>query len=161
MFLSDISRSEFQGKLHTFRGIPCMTIKFSSFFFLFTGPVKQSQIGMSCTSAEPMHLGQQRFILKSCRLELCTSLPAQTKYEFHLCNALKDSRLGQLIVAGFEALTAVVMKSPIFWDIMLCSPLKVNRRFSGKPPDSTLISYSPYSTLKTKAICFSEMSVDF
>jgi hypothetical protein len=30
---------------------------------------------------------------------------------------------------GFEVLTAVVMKSPIFWDITLCSPLKVNRRF--------------------------------
>jgi hypothetical protein len=31
----------------------------------------------------------------------------------------------------FEALTAVVMKSPIFWDITPCSPLKVNRRFGG------------------------------
>jgi hypothetical protein len=29
----------------------------------------------------------------------------------------------------FEVLTAVVMKSSIFWDIMLCSPLKVNGRF--------------------------------
>jgi hypothetical protein len=28
---------------------------------------------------------------------------------------------------GFEVLTAVVMKSPIFWDITPCSPLKVNR----------------------------------
>jgi hypothetical protein len=25
---------------------------------------------------------------------------------------------------GFEVLTAVVMKRSIFWDIMLCSPLK-------------------------------------
>jgi hypothetical protein len=31
--------------------------------------------------------------------------------------------------AGFEVLTAVVMKSSIFWDITMCSPLKVNRRF--------------------------------
>jgi hypothetical protein len=34
---------------------------------------------------------------------------------------------------GFEVLTAVVMKSSIFWDITpcTCSPLKVNRRFGG------------------------------
>jgi hypothetical protein len=32
---------------------------------------------------------------------------------------------------GFEVLTAVVMKSTVFWDITLCSPLKVNRRFGG------------------------------
>jgi hypothetical protein len=32
---------------------------------------------------------------------------------------------------GFEVLTVVVMKGTIFWDIMLCSALKVNRRFGG------------------------------
>jgi hypothetical protein len=32
---------------------------------------------------------------------------------------------------GFEALTAVVMKTYIFWDITPCSPLKVSRRFGG------------------------------
>jgi hypothetical protein len=32
---------------------------------------------------------------------------------------------------GFEVLTAVVMKITIFWDIMLCSPLNVNRHFGG------------------------------
>jgi hypothetical protein len=32
---------------------------------------------------------------------------------------------------GFEAITAVVMKSSIFWDITPCSLLKVNRRFGG------------------------------
>jgi hypothetical protein len=32
---------------------------------------------------------------------------------------------------GFEVLTAVVMKSTIFWDITPCSPLKVNRRLGG------------------------------
>jgi hypothetical protein len=32
---------------------------------------------------------------------------------------------------GFVVLTAVVMKSSIFWDITLCSPLKVNRHFGG------------------------------
>jgi hypothetical protein len=32
---------------------------------------------------------------------------------------------------GVEVFTAVVMKCTIFWDIMPCSPLKVNRRFGG------------------------------
>jgi hypothetical protein len=35
---------------------------------------------------------------------------------------------------GFEVLTAVVMKSTVFWDITPCSPLKVNRRFRGIYP---------------------------
>jgi hypothetical protein len=34
-------------------------------------------------------------------------------------------------VLGFEVLTAVVIKSSIFWDITPCSLLKVNRRFGG------------------------------
>jgi hypothetical protein len=34
-------------------------------------------------------------------------------------------------LAGFEVLTAVVMKSIIFWDITLCSPLSVDWRFGG------------------------------
>jgi hypothetical protein len=32
---------------------------------------------------------------------------------------------------GFEVLTAVVMKSAIFWDITPCTPLSINRRFGG------------------------------
>jgi hypothetical protein len=32
---------------------------------------------------------------------------------------------------AFEVLTAVFMKSSIFWDITPCSPLEVNRRFEG------------------------------
>jgi hypothetical protein len=36
-----------------------------------------------------------------------------------------------MIHVGFEVLTAVVMKSPIFWDITPCSPLQLNRRFEG------------------------------
>jgi hypothetical protein len=32
---------------------------------------------------------------------------------------------------GFEALTAVVMKSSVFWDITQCNPLKINRCFEG------------------------------
>jgi hypothetical protein len=31
-----------------------------------------------------------------------------------------------MATAGFEVLTTVVRNSPIFWDIMPCSPLKVN-----------------------------------
>jgi hypothetical protein len=31
----------------------------------------------------------------------------------------------------FDVLTAVVIKSSVFWDITLCSPLKFNRRFGG------------------------------
>jgi hypothetical protein len=38
---------------------------------------------------------------------------------------------GTQIDVGFEVVTAVVMKSTVFWDIMACSPLKVNRRFGG------------------------------
>jgi hypothetical protein len=34
--------------------------------------------------------------------------------------------------AGFEVFTAMVMKTSIFWDIMPCSPVKVNRLFEGK-----------------------------
>jgi hypothetical protein len=33
--------------------------------------------------------------------------------------------------AGFEVLTAVVMKSSVFWDITPYNPLKVNRCFRG------------------------------
>jgi hypothetical protein len=29
---------------------------------------------------------------------------------------------------GFEVLTAVIMKNSVFWDMMLCSSLKVNQR---------------------------------
>jgi hypothetical protein len=36
-----------------------------------------------------------------------------------------------LLHVGFEVLTAVNMKSIIFWDITPCSPLGVNRRFGG------------------------------
>jgi hypothetical protein len=33
----------------------------------------------------------------------------------------------QSTAVGFEALTVVAMNSTAFWDIMLCSPLKVNQ----------------------------------
>jgi hypothetical protein len=37
---------------------------------------------------------------------------------------IKQNRL----CVGFEVFTAVVIKSPVFWGIRLCSPLKVSRR---------------------------------
>jgi uncharacterized membrane protein YhaH (DUF805 family) len=79
----------------------------------------------------------------------------------------------------------VVMKSTVFWVIMPCSPLKVNRRFGGTyrlhfqgrisraryqaagillgkfPSAFMLPSCSTYSPLKMVAICSSETSVDF
>jgi hypothetical protein len=33
--------------------------------------------------------------------------------------------------AGFEVLTAVVRKSPVFWNITPYRPLKINRRYGG------------------------------
>jgi hypothetical protein len=61
-----------------------------------------------------------------------------------------------------EALTAVAMKSTIFWDVTPCSSLKVNWRFRGLPPNFTLVSSLAYSSaLKMKVICSSETSVDF
>jgi hypothetical protein len=38
----------------------------------------------------------------------------------------------KVIYVESEVLTAVVMKSSIFWDITPCSPVKVNPRFGGK-----------------------------
>jgi hypothetical protein len=45
----------------------------------------------------------------------------------------------RLFYVGFEVFTAVVMKSTIFWDITLCSPLSVNRRFGRTQPPSSAI----------------------
>jgi hypothetical protein len=49
----------------------------------------------------------------------------------YLRNALSRELGLKLLYVGFDVLTAVVMKSIIFWDISLCSTLKVNRRFGG------------------------------
>jgi hypothetical protein len=74
---------------------------------------------------------------------------------------------------GLDVLTAVVLKSTIFWDITPCSPLKVNRRFGGiyclnlhrriaLLASCFLVSCLAYSsTLEMEASCSSEMSVDF
>jgi hypothetical protein len=62
---------------------------------------------------------------------------------------------------GFEVLTAVVMKSTVFWDVTSCSPLKVSWCFRGLPSSFILVSCLAYLTMKLEAICMSEMSVDF
>jgi hypothetical protein len=59
----------------------------------------------------------------------------------------------KFFLVRFEVITAVVMKSTIFWDITPYSPLKVNRRFGGtcrlQPPAVMLVSCSAYySNLK-------------
>jgi hypothetical protein len=75
---------------------------------------------------------------------------------------------------GFEAFTAVVMKSIIFWDVTPCSLLSCNRRFGGTyrlhlqgrknnfcfPPAYLLfLAEIISSTLKMEVICSSETSV--
>jgi hypothetical protein len=45
-----------------------------------------------------------------------------------VCTLMTNS---PLYTIEFEVVTAVVMKSPIFSYITLCSPLKVNGRFGG------------------------------
>jgi hypothetical protein len=43
---------------------------------------------------------------------------------------MQRSRLKKGYV-GFEVLTAVIVKSTIFWDITPCTPLKINGRIRG------------------------------
>jgi hypothetical protein len=81
-------------------------------------------------------------------------------------------------VVGFEVLTAVVMKSSVFWDITPCSLLKVNELLGGTSPSSGLnnkpikkqqldncfthVSCFAYSyTLKMEVTCSSKTSVNF
>jgi hypothetical protein len=63
-------------------------------------------------------------------------LPRRRRTRYPLDRKLGGLRTGLDFVkkkfsVGFESLTAVVMKSTIFWDITPCSPLKINRRFGG------------------------------
>jgi hypothetical protein len=81
------------------------------------------------------------------------------------------------LVVGFEVLTAVIMRSSIFWDITPCSPLSVNRRFGGTYrlhlqgrrisrallaifSHACFFAHLIFFTLKMEAICSSETSVD-
>jgi hypothetical protein len=62
---------------------------------------------------------------------VCTS-----ETSVHIYQPEEDSEIHNIepefYFVGFEVLTAVVMKSSVFWDETLCSPLKANRRFGGR-----------------------------
>jgi hypothetical protein len=60
--------------------------------------------------------------------EASSAIPPPNPREFFLWHQYSRSLRNDV---GFEVLTAVVMKSPIFWDITPCTLLKVNRRFGG------------------------------
>jgi hypothetical protein len=73
-------------------------------------------------------------------------------------NFSESSKMYVLIYFGFEALTEVVIESSVFWDVTLCSPLKVNRRYGG----TCRLHYTCFllisclacsSTLKMEATC--------
>jgi hypothetical protein len=90
----------------------------------------------------------------------------------------------RIYLVTFKSRTLWNLKSSVFWDITLCSPLKVNRRFGGiyrlnsKSAPSKKLAWNSYqacriwpacllvfaelisSTLKMEAICSSEMSVE-
>jgi hypothetical protein len=44
---------------------------------------------------------------------------------------INRGNVNKMELVGFAVLTAVVMKSTIFWDITPCGPLKGIRRFGG------------------------------
>jgi hypothetical protein len=59
-------------------------------------------------------------------------------WSWHLSGLNKGNRTSHTLAipnklrnVGFQTLTAVIMKSTIFWDITPCSPLKVKGRFRG------------------------------
>jgi hypothetical protein len=102
--------------------------------------------------------------------------------KFNALNIIQGIFTNILKTVGFEVLTAVVMKSTIFWDITPCSPLSVNRCFGGtcrlhvvgrqnklsqklesrwKSDAFTLVSCAAYIfDLKMEAIYSSKTSVD-
>jgi hypothetical protein len=69
------------------------------------------------------------------------NIPCSYKYEgrhtdLHAFPSVKNTRVDttfrdQRSYFGFEVLTAVVMKTTLFWDITPCSSFKFNRRFGG------------------------------
>jgi hypothetical protein len=64
-----------------------------------------------------------------------------------------SSKLVTLLKFGFEVLTTVVINSTVFWDITLCSPLRVNRRFGGTSPPCSG-SNKPSKKPAWNATCF-------
>jgi hypothetical protein len=94
-------------------------------------------------------------------------------YLFGLVPKLREHINQQSASVGFEVFTAVVMKTIIFWDMTLCSPMSFNRRFGGTYRlhlqgrrnrfSHLLVRWfvEPISsTLKMEAICSSETLVE-
>jgi cobalamin biosynthesis protein CobD/CbiB len=78
------------------------------------------------------------------------------KVQKNSVNSVKQEHIS----VGFEVLTVVVMKSAIFWDITMCSLyIQPTAVFANVFMLASCLAYS--STLKMKATCSSETSVDF
>jgi hypothetical protein len=58
-------------------------------------------------------------------------LPCNKHFPFRLCVKCRRCEYKVRDEVGFEVHTAVVVKSTIFWDITLHSPLSINQRFGG------------------------------
>jgi hypothetical protein len=69
--------------------------------------------------------------------------------------------MDKIYFVGCEVLTTVVVKSCIFWDIMLCIPLNETSPKAGSPAFRLVSCVAYSSTLKMEATCSSETSVDF
>jgi hypothetical protein len=54
-----------------------------------------------------------------------TKVPTPSSGSNNAKQAHSKEQAGVFLLVGFEVLSAVVMKSAIFWDITPCSPLKV------------------------------------
>jgi hypothetical protein len=119
------------------------------------------------------------------RLFICTFFFIQN-FVFHLSYAQKTEKRDKKLQCsggciseqqeshiGVQVLTALVMRSYVFWDITPCSPLKVIRRFGGicslhlkgrrisRERNQRENGWQAEHTLKMEAKCSSKMSVDF
>jgi hypothetical protein len=72
---------------------------------------------------------QARVITRNCNLTCCPLCVSLDQRGEHRAKSYIPE--DKTLHVGFEALTAVVLKSTIFWDITPCRPLKVNRHFGG------------------------------
>jgi hypothetical protein len=70
-----------------------------------------------------------KLVKKEHRMRNKSQIYTDDSYKVFKC--FKQKHIHTSLLVGFEVLTTVLMKSTIFWDIMLCSPLKVNQHFRG------------------------------
>jgi hypothetical protein len=68
------------------------------------------------------------------------------------------SSFPDIIIAEFEALTVVIMKSFIVWDMMPCSPLKVTWHFRGMGSSILLTEARNQPEIENKSTCFTQVS---